>query len=170
MTDISIAAPPLVSAQPARSASAVADAGGFRRSERLVVIMGACALGAALGFVAAMSIGRVEEFYMRVSGCAAFVLAFGFCFQVLREAVQARAYGCATALTLHAAGLGLWAWALLGGAAMSPLLAPLPAFASLVLFASCWSGGAGGVYRVGGQALLVGAIGGFQALFSLMAG
>lgn len=141
----------------------------FRRGERLVVLMGGAALGILAGLAAALSLGRVG-----VSPLAAaaplFLLALYLAVATLRDAIDRRAIGCAIAAGLVAVSMLAWPLSALFApvSAAAFWIAPAAALASMALLASCWSGAAGAVYRLSGEAALVCMIVGFLGLNQIM--
>lgn len=132
----------------------------FMRGERLVVLMGASALGAVIGFAVTLTMGRVDAWVMALIAAPVLGLALHMTIATLSEAFASRAYGCATACILHVFALMAWPATALFSVASAPIfwIAPALAMSSLVLFASCWGGGTRAVYRTSVQAALVAAI------------
>lgn len=142
----------------------------FIRGERLVVLFGATAFGAALGFGAAISSGRLDMWVMALIAAPVLAIAAHLTIRTLSEALAARAYGCATASVLHVAALMAWPMTAMFAASAPNLfwVAPLLALSALVLFASCWGGGARAVYRASLQGALVAAIAAQQGVQVLL--
>lgn len=142
----------------------------FLRSERLVVLIGAAALGALLGFAAAIATGRQDIWVMALAALPALAIAAYLTIQTLSEAFAARAWGCATAAIAHIAALMAWPAIVIFAAGAPELywLAPGLALAALVLLASCWEGPARTIYRTSAQALLVAAVAGQQGVTVLL--
>jgi hypothetical protein len=132
----------------------------FRRLERIMVLLGASALGAIGGFVVAMSFGRLDLWIVIVSTAPLLMLSLYLTSLTLSDAMKRQAWGCSTAAGLHGAALLAWPITSL----LMPLneanfwIAPVAAAATLVLFASCWGGSARAIYRLGGQGVLIGAL------------
>lgn len=142
----------------------------FLRSERLVVLFGASALGVILGFVLAVTVGRQDIWVLTLMALPALGLAAHFTIQTMGEAIAARAWGCATASVLHVGALVAWPMIALFASASPDLfwLAPGMALSALLLFASCWGGSARAVYRASAQAALVAAVAGQQGVMVLL--
>lgn len=140
------------------------------RSERLVALGGAIALGFIVGLGATLMVGRIDPIVLIAISAPILLLSLYLTAQTLTEAFERRAYGCATAAIAH--GVALFAWPV--GALMSastPALfwiGPALALSSLALFASCWSGGARPIYRMALQATLIASITAYQGMFMLM--
>ena len=132
----------------------------FHRFERLIFLLGASAVGAAIGFFAAMAFGRLD-LWMIVAAAAPFaVLALHLTSEMLREGLSRKAYGCSAAAMLHVGALITWP-AVAMFAPLSPLnfwIAPAVAMTALVMLASCWQGPAGGVFRLSALGLIVAAL------------
>ncbi len=141
----------------------------FRRDERFAVLFGGAAVGIALGFVAALSMGRVGMWPMIVAA-PVFALAAYLAVATCRDAIERRAFFCAIAAGLVA--LSLLAWPAMG--LIFPMstpqfwIAPAATLGSMVLLASCWSGTQGAAYRLCGEAASLCAIVGFLGLNQLM--
>jgi len=142
----------------------------FRRGERLIVLMGASAFGAMLGFAAALAGGRVEPWVLALMALPVLGFSAHLTIRTLSEAFAARAHGCASASVLHVAALMVWPMTALFAAANPALfwIAPGIALSALVLFASCWGGGARAVYRASAQGALVAAIAAQQGVTVLL--
>lgn len=142
----------------------------FMRGERLIVLMGATAFGAALGFGAAISSGRLDLWVMALIAAPVLGLAAHLTIRTLSEAFAARAYGCAAASVLHVAALMAWPATAMFSATAPDLfwVAPVLALSALVLFASCWGGSARAMYRASLQGALVAAIAAQQGVHVLM--
>ena len=158
---ITEALPPGIDAEPA----------GLRpylRSERLGLLIGAASVGVMLGFVATLSMGRVELPYH----VGALLLNVSL---VLGAATLWRAHlrgsrGCATAAILYMSAVLMWP-ATAFFAQFSPgvfLASPLVALFGLVLFASCWRGGPLPLYAACLQAFLIGSLTAHQGFATSM--
>lgn len=137
----------------------------FRRFERLVVLAGASALGALMGFASAMTLGYADLFTMIAVAAPVLAMALYLTSQMLRDGINRRAYGCAASAVLHATALLAWPMTALL-APMSPLIfwiAPAMAMSALVMLSSCWQGATSGVYRVGVMGLMVAGLAAQQA-------
>lgn len=142
----------------------------FVRGERLIVLLGATAFGAALGFGAAMCSGRLDMWVLALIAAPVLGVAAHLTIRTLSEAFAARAYGCATASVLHVVALMAWPATAMFSAAAPDLfwVAPMLALSALVLFASCWGGSARAVYRASLQGALVAAIAAQQGVHVLL--
>ena len=132
----------------------------FHRFERLVVLTGASAVGAVGGFVAAMTLGRLD-LWMIILGAAPFlVLALHLTAEMMREGLRRQAFGCATAAGLHVAALLAWPITSFFAplSSVSFWIAPIVAMTALFLLASCWQGASRGVFRVSAIGLIVAAV------------
>ena len=144
----------------------------FRRLERFDVLAGGLAIGAGLGFTAAIGAGRPSMAMLIVSGAVFVTLALYLSTQTLRESIVRRAYGCSIAATVHAGALLAWPLAGLFAPVNAVAFWSVPAIAvsGLVLFASCWDGPPRAVYRLGLQGGLVAGLAAFQGALVIMAG
>jgi hypothetical protein len=142
----------------------------LRRTERLVVLVGATALGALMGFTAALAMGRMEWWMSVFAAAPFFVLALYLTAQTLRDALARNATGCSTAAAAHAAALLAWPLASLfiPIGALNFVVAPALALATLVLFASCSGGPALAMYRVAAQGALVAALAAHQSVLVML--
>ena len=134
-----------------------AFASNFRKSERLVVLIGASALGALGGFLVAMALGRIELWALLLISAPVFALSFHFTRETLADALHRDAYGCAVATGLHA--MALLAWPIT--AFFAPLQAlvffsaPIVALTALALLSMCWTGSSRAMYRTFAQGAMV---------------
>jgi|CXWL01.1.fsa_nt_gi hypothetical protein len=132
-------------------------AGSFKKFERLVVLAGASATGALMGFVAAMSLGRIDLWQVVLLAAPFFILSFHLTRETLCDAFDRKAYGCAAATTLHAGALLAWPITTL----FAPLelnlfwTAPVTAITALALLSMCWTGSSRAIYRTCLQGALV---------------
>jgi hypothetical protein len=130
--------------------------GSNNRGARLGLVSGGLGLGAMAGFVAALVIGYSETSFYAL-GAGAFVIAFALAMMNLRQSVDEQAYGCAALTALHVAALIGW----LGMSVQAyapPLTISVPAIATLLLFASCWTRADSGIYRTVAQAVVIGVV------------
>ncbi|HEX8900567.1 hypothetical protein [Vitreimonas sp.] len=144
----------------------------FLRSERLVLLTGAVAIGALIGFAAAIMTGRTSAWVVIGTAAVAITFALYLTSLTLVDALRRDARGCATAAALHGAALLSWPMTSL----LTPLseaiywIAPAAAISSLVLFASCWGGSTRAVVRTTAQGALVAALAAHQGALLIMAG
>ncbi|WP_167755734.1 hypothetical protein [Vitreimonas flagellata] len=144
----------------------------FLRSERLVLLTGAVAIGALMGFAATIMTGRTDPWVVIATAAVAITFALYLTSLTLVDALRRDARGCAIAAGLHCAALLSWPMTSL----LVPLseaiywIAPVAALSSLVLFASCWGGSARAVYRMTAQGALVAALAAHQGALLIMAG
>jgi hypothetical protein len=152
-----------------QGATVVRAAGDFRRGERLVVLMGGAALGVFAGLGAALAIGRTGDWPVIV-GIPLFVFALYLAVATFRDSIDRRAYGCAIAAGLVAASMLAWPASALfvPMSALTFWIPPAAALGSMALLASCWTGAAGAVYRLSGEAAMLYAIVGFLGITQLM--
>lgn len=160
---------PVVAAPEPAAVDARAD---FRRLERLIVVTGGASVGAGAGFIIAVALGRMELWSVVLIAAPLMVAALYLVARTLQEGMTRDAMGCTTAAILHAAALLAWPmtalFAPLSGAAF--WIAPVAALATLVLFASCWTGPSRAIYRMGGQAALVAALAVHQGILLTLGG
>jgi hypothetical protein len=141
----------------------------FRRGERLVVLMGGAALGILAALGGALALGRIGMWPIAV-GAPVFVLAVYFSVATLRDAIERRAFGCATAAGLVAFSLMAWPAAAMFFSieTLQFWIAPMAALGSMVLLASCWSGAQGAVYRLSGEAAALCMVAGYIGITQIM--
>lgn len=141
-----------------------ASEGEFSRGERFAVLTGASALGALSGFAAAIAMGQLPLWVIVAMAAPALAAAMHLTARTMHDALRRHALGCATAAGLHVAALLAWPMtSLLAPLALNTFwIAPAAAISALFLLASCWQGGARGVYRVGAMGLMVAAIAAHQ--------
>lgn len=155
-----------------QATTAVATRSDFRRLERLVILTGGASVGAAAGFLAAIALGRMELWTVLLTAAPLLVAALYLVARTLQEGMVRHAHGCTTAAILHAAALLAWP----ATALFAPLseaafwMAPMAALSTLVLFASCWTGSARAIYRLGGQAAIVAALAVHQGILLTLGG
>ncbi len=130
--------------------------GSFRRDERIVLLAGGAAIGLAAGVVTALALGRVGMWPLIV---AAPLLAVALYMSVatFRDALERRAMGCSIAAALVTVSLVAWPISLAFAGTFPLWVGPVAAIGSMVLLASCWSGASNAIYRLSGQAMIVGA-------------
>jgi len=141
----------------------------FRRGERLVVLMGGAALGMLAALGGALALGRIGMWPIAV-GAPVFLLAVYFSVATLRDAIERRAFGCATAAGMVAFSLMAWPAAALFFplATLQFWIAPAAAMGSMVLLASCWGGSQGAVYRLSGEAAALFLVAGYLGITQMM--
>jgi len=140
---------------------------GVVRSERLILLIGASALGALLGFTASVSIGRLDVLSIFVITAIVVALALRPAARTLSEALKRRASGCAAAASLYMGALLAWPLLILFERGLY-WLAPATALSSLLLLASCWNGARATVYRTSIQGALVAALAAQQGALILL--
>lgn len=151
------------------SADAVAATDDFRRDERFAILFGGAAVGIAFGIGAALALGRTG-WWPILAAAPVFVVASYLAVATFRDALDRRAMGCSIAAAMVA--LSLLAWPAM--AVLFPLsapqfwIAPAITLGSMVLLASCWTGGQGAAYRLSGEAASICAIVGFFGLNALL--
>ena len=141
-------------AQPAASAPSRAI---FSTIDRLVLVCGGLAFGAAAGLLTLIALGRPSGIDKLVFGSMLLMVALHLCAQTIQSSWARNASMCANTAIMHAIALLLW---------LSPTLALL----TLVVLAIGWQGRGRVVYRLGLQAIIVGALGAYQGGLLLMAG
>jgi hypothetical protein len=150
-------------------AGPVAISQEFRRDERFAVLMGGAALGILAAFGGALALGRIGLWPIAV-GAPIFLLAVYFSIATFRDAIERKAFGCATAAALVAISLLAWPMSALffSMATLQFWIAPAAALASMVLLASCWTVSQGAVYRLSGEAMFLCAIVGYLGITQVM--
>jgi len=141
----------------------------LRRDERLALLMGGAAVGLMAGLLCALALGRVGAWPI-VFGAPLFVFALYLSVASVRDALERRAFGCATAASMVMASMLSWPVAGLFFP-MSALMfwtAPVAALGSMALLASCWSGAQSAVYRICGQAAVICAAAGYLGVMQIM--
>ncbi|MBY0568480.1 MAG: hypothetical protein K2P70_14285 [Hyphomonadaceae bacterium] len=128
----------------------------FRRDERIVVLAGGAAVGLAAGVVAALSLGRVGMWPL-VAAVPLLAVALYMSVATLRDAMQRRATGCAIAAAGVTISLIAWPVSMAFAGSFPIWIGPVAAMGAMVLLASCWSGASNAIYRLSGQAAIVGA-------------
>lgn len=129
----------------------------FRKSERLVVLVGASAMGALGGFFVAMALGRIELWALLLISAPLFALSFHFTRETMADALYRDAYGCAVATGLHAMALLAWPITALFAPLQAMLFwtAPVAALTALALLTMCWTGSSRAMYRTFAQGAIV---------------
>ena len=142
----------------------------FHRTERMVVVCGAVAFGAVVGTATAFTLGYTPVRVMVVAGAPIFLLGLYFAVATLRDAIDRRAWGCASATMLHFGALLTWpvAAVLYPLATVSFWFAPALAVSALILFASCWSGAKRVVYRACAQGALMAVCAAYFGVLAVM--
>lgn len=139
----------------------------FHRSERLITLMGACAAGAAIGFAAAVAIGRTDMWVLFLIAAGVLAIALYPAAANMADARGSNSPGCKLAAVLHLGALLTWPLAIQFAGNLY-WLAPATALSSLILLASCWSGPSRVVYRIGLQGVLVAALAAQQGTMIVM--
>lgn len=141
-------------ASPVQTAVSTEDR--FRRSERLVVVFGAAAMGALAGVAAAFTMGRVGMWPLAI-GAPLYLFTLYLTMANFRDAAERRAFGCATLAGLVAATLIAWPVVAFSYASSSAFFwaAPAAVIGGLFLSASCWGGASTSVYRLSCQSMFV---------------
>ena len=152
-----------------KGATTMRASGDFRRGERLVVLMGGAALGILAALAGALTLGRIGMWPLAV-GAPVYLLAVYFSIATLRDAIERRAFGCATAAGFVALSLMACPAAaiLFSTATLQFWIAPMAAIGSMVLLASCWSGPQSAVYRLSGEAAALCMAAGYLGISQLM--
>lgn len=156
----------------AASAEEVGRSDEFRRGERLVVLLGATALGAIGGFASAMALGNADMLTLIAVAAPVLVLSLYLTSEMLRDGLRREAYGCAASAAMHATALLAWPMTAL----LSPMsatifwIAPAMALTALIMLASCWQGSKMGVYRVGAMGLMIAGLAAQQATAMTLGG
>jgi hypothetical protein len=143
----------------APSAAAPRD-DSFRWSERLVLVLGACAAGAIAGLGAAFAIGAVPLFGMLLFTAPFFGLALYCAGRNGLEAGAGMEFWPGVTAALSMAILAAWpfAFALISWGAPQLWFIPLAALVALTLFTVLWRPSARTVYRSAAQAALIACI------------
>ncbi|MEZ6024225.1 MAG: hypothetical protein R3C16_12630 [Hyphomonadaceae bacterium] len=149
--------------------SGVATADQFRRSDRLVVVFGAGALGVLAGVALAFSVGRVGWWPVAFAA-PAYAFTLYLAMANFRDAADRRAFGCAALAGLLGATIVAWpVSALFVPLYSAPFwLAPAAIVGGLLLSASCWSGANVALGRFCMQAALIMAGVGYVGVEAIM--
>jgi hypothetical protein len=141
------------------------------RSERLSLLRGGLALGGLAGGAAAIALGNQNLWVIILASAPFLAAALYLTSNMLVDALRRDARGCATAAGMHAAALLAWPFMSLFTPVSAYLYftAPVLAIATLVLFASCWSGPSRAVYRLAAQGAVVALVAAHQGVIVLMA-
>ena len=139
----------------------------FHRSERLITIVGACALGGAIGFAVAVAIGRTDMWALFLSAAVLLAVALYPASANVADASGGQSKGCTLAAMAHIVAILAWPVVVQFAGGLFWLV-PAIALSSLVLLASCWNGQSRAVYRMGLQGLLIAALGAHQATMLAM--
>jgi hypothetical protein len=152
---------PFIAPEPATS---------WRRSERLVVTIGAMAAGAGAGLFATLMTGRTGGDYAVMVAAPVLSCALLLSIFTLWRAWHRSARGCATAAMLQILGIAAWplAWMLAQTSPVVFWIAPALALSAIALFASCWQGRGWAIYGGAAQALLLTALAAHQAMFVML--
>lgn len=134
---------------------AASDA-SFRRDERIVVLAGGAALGLGVGVVSALALGRVGMWPL-MAAVPLLAIALYMSIATFRDALERRAMGCSIAAAAVIISLIAWPVSMAFAGTFPIWVGPLAAMGSMVLLASCWSGASNAIYRLSGQAAIVGA-------------
>jgi hypothetical protein len=162
----------LFETEPVQTAAIGERSDDFRRFERLVVLGGASALGALMGFASAMALGNADILTMIALAAPVLVVALYLTSEMLRDGLERGRYGCAAASGMHAAALLAWPMT----AMLSPMsstiffIAPAMALTALAMLASCWEGSKAGVYRVGVMGMMIAGLAAQQATAMTLGG
>lgn len=155
-------------AQPAASAPSRTI---FSTIDRLVLVCGGLAFGAAAGLLTLIALGRPSGIDKLVFGSMLLMIALHLCAQTIQSSWARNASMCANTAIMHAIALLLWPILYLISPTESLLwLSPTLALLTLVALAIGWQGRGRVVYRLGLQAIIVGALGAYQGGLLLMAG
>lgn len=133
-----------------------AGEGAFRRDERIVLLAGGAALGLAVGVVSALALGRVGMWPL-MAAVPLLAVALYMSVATFRDAIERRATGCSIAAGLVTVSLVAWPVSMSFAGSFPMWLGPVAAMGSMALLASCWSGASNAIYRLSGQAAIVGA-------------
>lgn len=137
------------------------------RSERLVFLVGAAALGGLAGFTMAVALGRQDMWTQLLAAAPVLATALLLGCATFVEAQRRGAHGCGAMAAFH--GVSLIAWPLFIPLSASLFwIAPAAAIGSVLLLASCWNGSPGAIYRSAAQATLVAALAGYQGVLIVL--
>jgi hypothetical protein len=141
----------------------------FLRYERLVFLVGAMAVGAVAGFVAAVMVGHRDFWAPFLTGAPILALALCLTLATYVEARRTGALRCRIMAACNAGALILWpVFVTLPPPAYA--LAPLIALSSALLLVSCWNGSSAAIYRAGAQTVLVAALATHQGAMLVLGG
>jgi len=133
-----------------------ASGDGFRRDERLILLAGSAAVGLVAGVVMALSLGRVGAWPLAMA-VPLLAIALYFSVATFRDALERRAWGCSVAAAMVTISTIAWPISAAFAGVLPMWAGPVAALGSMVLLASCWTGAASAIYRMSGQAAIVGA-------------
>ena len=160
--------PELSVAEPAVAASN----DDFTLIDRLVVLCGGLAFGAAAGLLTLIALGRPSAIDRLVMGSMLLMVALHLCAQTIQASWARNATLSANTAIMHAIALLIWPILFLLAPAQSSLLwvAPVLAVLTLAVLAFSGSGRCRTVYRLAAEAVIVAALAAYQGGLTLMAG
>lgn len=142
----------------------------FRPAERLIVVLGAAALGCALGVGATIALGSLEPWM--VAACAApfYMAALHFASEGCRDAINRRAWTAAGVAVLLLAGLAAWPIAVFYAPAQTPLfwIGPAATLTTLAAFVVIMAGEQRNVFRASAIAALIAVLAANQSFLTAM--
>jgi hypothetical protein len=143
----------------------------FSITDRVVVICGGLAFGAAAGLLMLIALGRPSAIDRILFFSMLLMVALHLCAQTIQSSWARNATLCANTAIMHAVALLVWPLLFLLAPAQSLIwVAPVLAVLTLTVLAFSWNGRGRVVYRLAMEAVVVGALAAYQGGLTLMAG
>jgi hypothetical protein len=144
----------------------------FSIIDRVVVICGGLAFGAAAGLLTLIALGRPSGIDRLVFGSMLLMVALHLCAQTIQSSWARKATLSANTAIMHGIALLIWPILFLLAPAQPSLtwVAPVLAVMTLTVLAFSWNGRGRVVYRLAMEAIIVGALTAYQGGLTLMAG
>jgi hypothetical protein len=143
----------------------------FSVTDRVVVICGGLAFGAAAGLLTLIALGRPSAIDRILFFSMLLMVALHLCAQTIQSSWARNATLCANTAIMHAVALLVWPILFLLAPAQSLIwVAPVLAVLTLTVLAFSWNGRGRVVYRLAMEAVVVGALAAYQGGLTLMAG
>jgi hypothetical protein len=140
----------------------------FALFERVIVLLGASAVGLASGFTLSVFMGRHGMWEAVFGSVPALIVALYFASATVNDAINRGATACAAIALVAVGTLLAWPFMISMGTDIY-WIAPVTAMAALLVLAFSWRGSSGAVYAIGGQGALVAALTAHQGLQLLVA-
>jgi len=156
----------------AQSAVVAPSSTAFSITDRVVIVCGGLALGAAAGLLTLIALGRPSGIDRLVFGAMLLMVALHLCAQTIQSSWARNATLSANTAIMHAVTLLTWPILFLLAPAQASLawVAPVLAVMTLTVLAFSWNGRGRVVYRLAMEAIIVGALTAYQGGLTLMAG
>ena len=143
----------------------------FSFTDRVVVICGGLAFGAASGLLTLIALGRPSAIDRILFFSMLLMVALHLCAQTIQSSWARNATLCANTAIMHAIALLIWPIVFLLAPTQALIwVAPVLAVLTLTVLAFSWNGRGRVVYRLAMEAIIVGALGAYQGGLALMAG